>query len=273
MIPREILKKIRQIELRTNRLVTEFAAGARASARFTARTPGTSKANLALNSIRELKRRERRATAVPERGCVQSTSRSTPDISNAPTNHHALRLGLRPQPRSGILLTPDFSPVIGDGESFNRFNGFPRARKPLKRLEFVSRVHTGLKPGVNERGLGAGFCVNNEANQSQPNFFLASALTCSHGMPRSGCFRNSSARRSSSTICSGVSSSSNSVNSSRICWTTSLRSFSGNCRICPSSSAAFMAEIYSGNICTQATFSVAPFYYAPRITHHASRRP
>jgi hypothetical protein len=40
MIPREILKKIRQIELRTNRIVTEFS----------------------------------------ERGCVQSTSRSTPVV-------------------------------------------------------------------------------------------------------------------------------------------------------------------------------------------------
>ena len=46
MIPREILKQIQQIEIRTNRLVTEFS----------------------------------------ERGCVQSTSRSTPDISNPPTS-------------------------------------------------------------------------------------------------------------------------------------------------------------------------------------------
>jgi hypothetical protein len=98
MIPREILKKIRQIEPHTNRIVTEFApgtwlcepqhsriaesqssswhvlsgeaaagrrpalrSGARASARFTARTPAASKTNLALNSIRPLKRRERRA--------------------------------------------------------------------------------------------------------------------------------------------------------------------------------------------------------------------
>lgn len=38
MIPREILKKIRQIELRTNRIVTEFAAGARASPRFIVRS-------------------------------------------------------------------------------------------------------------------------------------------------------------------------------------------------------------------------------------------
>ena len=63
MIPREILKKIRQIELRTNRIVTPFAAGARASARFTVRTPAASKTNPALNSIRALKRRERRAPA------------------------------------------------------------------------------------------------------------------------------------------------------------------------------------------------------------------
>ena len=90
MIPREILKKIRQIELRTNRIVTAFApgarlcepqpfrpaqrgdnfvsrlsgaaaagrrpalrSGARASARFTARPPAASKTNPA--------RRERRA--------------------------------------------------------------------------------------------------------------------------------------------------------------------------------------------------------------------
>jgi hypothetical protein len=100
MIPREILKKIRQIELRTNRIVTGLAPGARlcepqhfrpaqrgdnferrlsgasaagrrpalrsaarASARFTARTPAASKTNPALNSIRTLKRRERRAPA------------------------------------------------------------------------------------------------------------------------------------------------------------------------------------------------------------------
>jgi hypothetical protein len=164
MIPREILKKIRQIELRTNRIVTvlgsarvaragfgvapkissyklsprmnpssqsnvgsgatpepargtralPFADGARASARFTARTPAASKTNPALNSIRPLRRRERRAPAL-------------------------------------LSLTPGFSPVTGEGESLNRFNGFPRAAKPLKRLKFASRVHTGLKPGVNER--------------------------------------------------------------------------------------------------------------------------
>ena len=76
MIPREILKKIRQIELRTNRIVTEFAPGARASARFTVRLPAVSKTNLALNFIRRLKRRERRAPIPtglrpPAQGCEE----------------------------------------------------------------------------------------------------------------------------------------------------------------------------------------------------------
>jgi hypothetical protein len=100
MIPREILRKIRQIEIRTNRVVTGFAVGARASARFIARTTAASNTDLPLGSIRTLKRRECRAPVAPERGCVRSTSRSTPDTSYALTNHHALRLGLRPQPRS-----------------------------------------------------------------------------------------------------------------------------------------------------------------------------
>jgi len=66
MIPREILKKIRQIGLRTNRIVTAFAPGARASARFIVRTPAASKINPALDSIRPLKRRERRAPSPAE---------------------------------------------------------------------------------------------------------------------------------------------------------------------------------------------------------------
>src|SRR5438093_5461864 len=61
MIHSEVLQGIRQIELRMNHIVTEFAAGARASARFTARTTASSRTNPPLDSIRTLKRRERRA--------------------------------------------------------------------------------------------------------------------------------------------------------------------------------------------------------------------
>ena len=71
MIPRDILKEIRQIERRTNRLVTAFAAGARASARFTARTSVASKTNPSPNSIPTLKRRERRAPDAPSFGSAR----------------------------------------------------------------------------------------------------------------------------------------------------------------------------------------------------------
>jgi hypothetical protein len=76
MIPREILKKIRQIEIRTNRLVTEFAVarGPARRDRFTARVARTIETNSSPNPVRVLKRRERRAPAAPERGCP---SRST----------------------------------------------------------------------------------------------------------------------------------------------------------------------------------------------------
>jgi len=67
MILREILKKIRQIEIRTNRIITGSAPGARASARFTLRTPGASETSPAPDAIRTLKRRERRAPAAPPR--------------------------------------------------------------------------------------------------------------------------------------------------------------------------------------------------------------
>ena len=179
MIPREILKKIRQIEIRTNRLVTvswserlwraifgvalktsfhkfsrpenlkcqsnelsgetpepargtralpiPSASGARASSRFAVQEPGSSNSNSSPYRIQTLKRRERRA----------------------PTRH-ALPLGLRPLPRR-LSLTPGFSPVTSDGGRFNRFSGFSRAKKPMKRLDVIRSFHTRQKPSANER--------------------------------------------------------------------------------------------------------------------------
>ena len=140
MIPREILKKIRQIELRTNRIVTAFVAGARALARFTARTPAASKTNPALNSIRALKRRERRAPAAPERGCVRSTSRSTPAISHAPTNYHALQLGLRLQPRS-VSFSRNSKPL--EFEGFGNCGEFAIIKR--RAVVLIPSNSTGLK--------------------------------------------------------------------------------------------------------------------------------
>jgi len=49
-----------------------------------------------------------------------------------------------------ISLTPGFSPVMAGQADQNRFNGFPRASKPLKRLAHRNACTTRLKPGVNE---------------------------------------------------------------------------------------------------------------------------
>jgi hypothetical protein len=51
---------------------------------------------------------------------------------------------------NSILLTPGFSPVTDDNTIQNRFNGFPCAGKPLKRLACQNATSTRLKPGVNE---------------------------------------------------------------------------------------------------------------------------
>jgi hypothetical protein len=51
---------------------------------------------------------------------------------------------------NAISLTPGFSPVTAGKPIQNRFNGFPRADKPLKRLADRHATATRLKPGVNE---------------------------------------------------------------------------------------------------------------------------
>jgi hypothetical protein len=52
---------------------------------------------------------------------------------------------------NAISLTPGFSPVMAGKAGQNRFNGFLRASKPLKRLARRNTCTTRLKPGVNER--------------------------------------------------------------------------------------------------------------------------
>jgi len=54
-----------------------------------------------------------------------------------------------------MSLTPGFSPAIVSEECKNRFNGFSRAEKPLKRLDRHVGWNTRLKPGVNEKNRNA----------------------------------------------------------------------------------------------------------------------
>ena len=60
---------------------------------------------------------------------------------------------------NALSLTPGFSPVVTGQTGQNRFNGFPRAGKPLKRLAGRPPPGTRLKPDVNESNkIAARFC-------------------------------------------------------------------------------------------------------------------
>ncbi len=52
-----------------------------------------------------------------------------------------------------LSLAPGFSRVLRPGVEASRFNGLLKGGKPLKRFSAAEAVHTGLKPGANERSL------------------------------------------------------------------------------------------------------------------------
>src|SRR5206468_4910687 len=56
--------------------------------------------------------------------------------------------------RFSALINTRFQPGAESQLGISRFNGFPAPPKPLKRFPSCSWARTGLKPGVNESGLG-----------------------------------------------------------------------------------------------------------------------
>jgi len=54
------------------------------------------------------------------------------------------------QPDAQCLINTRLEPGVEAAPGTSRFNGFPHARKPLKRFGSSTRPHTGLKAGVNE---------------------------------------------------------------------------------------------------------------------------
>ena len=252
MIPREILKKIRQIELRTNRLVTGFATGARVCdpqhARI-AHDPDSSER--ALSGEAAAGRRPALRLFQPAAQCFGIT-RAMPDGADNQFGSLAFDNevnGIRPRVwHFGFLGQP-----TGEGKSFrvlaNHFEKSPQlVGEPLadSRLAFVIEVD----------GLGKFlfcFLLNDdpETHRLARNRFSISATTSSSGRQRSGCASARSARRSSSAICSGVSSSSNRL---RSCSKTSRCSSNGSLSTCSITCVALMAAIYSFDSLAQAGF-------------------
>src|SRR6266508_1215895 len=61
--------------------------------------------------------------------------------------------------RSSKPINPRLQPGADSQPGISRFNGFPAARKPLKRFLSCSCVRTGLKPGVNQNALRKTFSL------------------------------------------------------------------------------------------------------------------
>ena len=53
---------------------------------------------------------------------------------------------------NAIFINTGLQPGADEESTENRFNGFPTAGKPLKRLASFALLPTRLKPGVNETG-------------------------------------------------------------------------------------------------------------------------
>ena len=229
MIPREILKKIRPSERCPNRLVTATLAG---------------------GSLQPSPQCRRIPRVVPN-GADNYFRGSGFDYKKDGIRPRFRKSDFAGQPadpaKSFRVLTKDFetgAQVTGESLTYPRFASVVE----INRLDQFP----------------LGFCFNDDAKRHclVRNRFSISATTSSSGRQRSGCASARSARRSSSAICSGVSSSSN---FSRRRSKTSRCSSNGSLSTCSKTWAALMAAIYPFDSLSQAAF------FPSRITHHASR--
>src|SRR5664279_1824277 len=269
MIPREIHKKIRQTEIRTNRVVTGFAAGARHGeknqlvfwpALTCVLSPGRGFQPVTLSISPAVH------PANPVAGISKDAGSDSPspwgegrDEGGRETNFPLTGLSFQPPAQLRRIPRPmpdsknfDFTMFDVDGEvnrvrpRFGHF-GFPRqcCRQPKsfrvlsqslqKRLKFIIKSQTNASfaffiPVHSLIPFQFGFGLRNDFERHflARRRFLISAETSSMGVPRPGCFNASSARRSSSAICSGVSSSSKSWTTSRIFSNASCCSANGS---------------------------------------------
>jgi hypothetical protein len=136
MIPREILKNIGQIELRTNRIVSESEVEPRLCEPQHFRSVWRlENFDGVLSSV----------TVAVRRPTIRYGARASARCT--------VRTSAASKPNPTLSLALGFSQVIAGPMRHNRFSGFPATGKPLKRLEVICHIHTGLKPGANESGL------------------------------------------------------------------------------------------------------------------------
>jgi len=234
MIPREILKKIRQIELRTNRIVNETRA----------RTSFQTAAQLVRIPC-TVKNGDNRERIVLDREVNTVSSKSL----------QANLACAAPHPLEDFRL---------------RLCAIHRRKDFFRKLLCQIRRFSGI-PSNSLKEFGLGFWLKKGIEiDHQPKRCLISASTCFKGIPRRGFFSNSARRRSSSAACSEVRSGSipSSLRSSLSRRANSIRSASGRAFTALNSSIVLIAAIYSANFALQAAF----FGHTP-VMLYVSRHP
>ncbi len=210
MIPREILNKIRQIELRTNRLASATLDDASTH-------------------------------PFPKFGGVLTTVPNGNDFDFLVFRIHRKINRVRPVKDSRLSRqTPhQGKPLRFFGQDLKQGIDYSVETLADTRFLFVIPLHR-LAPFLFSRGLG-----NDSKRHFRPeNRCRISVKIRSAGFPRPGCFNASSARRSSSAICPGESSVSASANSLRIRSKTSRCSAAVSLRNCSTTSVALMPGNY-----------------------------
>jgi hypothetical protein len=236
MIPREIVKKIRQIELRTNRIVNETLAG-------------------------ELLQSPAQCGGISCPMKNRNHDQLGPTLQNREVN------GVRPAQHFDFL-----SCRPREGKLSWIFSRFGKCRVNFACKSSADPACLGIVPCYCFFKFCFGLSIKNDAeSHSLARYrFSISAKTSSIGRQRSGWALASAARRSSSAICSGVKSGS--IPSSRRLSVSrcanSIRSASGSAFAALNNSIALMAASYSCESALQAAF----FRYS-RFTHHVSRLP
>jgi hypothetical protein len=212
MIPREILKKIRQIELRTVRGIHALALEA---------------SRKALLKVRWISR----AMEHRQNGKDILFNREVDAVFAESTKPNLARTAANPAEHSGVCLRTIQCPP-------DLLRKFPTQPGPDGFIP-DDRLLKFMSGGRLEQKGPAHF---------QPYFSRSSALIVSQGIPWWGFCSNSASRRSNSAACSGERSgsaqSSSAPNSVQICSTTWRFSSAGSRRICSMISIALMTAIY-----------------------------
>jgi len=228
MIPREMLQKIRQVEIRTNRIVSGFAAGARVC------DPQHPLLAHNQNGSDRILSGKVAAGSRPALRSFQPTAqtgrvpRMMPDRQNFDLPVYLVNgeiHGVRPWFRHSGL-------VCQVGIRAKPFRILGQGLQELEKRIVKSQTDTWLTilvPVDRLIPLQFGFALGDdlESHFGARRRCLISAEMSSIGVPRPGCFSASSARRFNSACCSCVNSSFKSPNSKPIISTNSRRSASG----------------------------------------------